>query len=202
MGITKDTLDRLNRLSILEKKETPIRMLELGCQNIYDQSYEGVTYGMIAKPYFESFGIEHLSWDITGCQLAEKVDLRQSVDVEKYGQFDVVSNFGTLEHVENTDDGGFYESFKNVHNLCKVGGLMIHETPMTGHWIGHGCNYVTQDFYKQLAEDNAYEIVELCEHFAMGNTTDGGLVCCVLRKHNDAEFVDKEVFEKYDYRNS
>jgi len=184
MGLTADTLDRLNRFGLLDIK-TPYRMLELGCQNVYDQNFNngrGLTYGMIAKDYFKNLNIDHTSWDITGCQCSEIVDLRIDVDVSKYGQFDVITDFGTTEHIENLEDKGFYEAFRNIHNLCKTNGYMIHETPLTGHWIGHGYNYVTEDFYLSLAKDMGYEILELTTHFCMGNFIDGCLVCCILKK--------------------
>lgn len=200
MGITNNSLERLNNFGLLNPKQ-PYRMLELGCQNIYGDAF-GTTYGMIAKEYFKGKQIEHISWDITACQCALKIDLRKKIDVKKHGQFDVITDYGTTEHVENTDDGGFYEAFKNIHNLCKLGGYMIHETPLTGHWIGHGFNYVTQEFYKKLAEDMGYQILDMKEHFAMGNTIDGGLLCCVLVKNKECDFVSKSRFQTYDFRKS
>ena len=79
---------------------------------------------------------------------------------------------------------------------------MIHENPKTGHWIGHGFNYVTEVFYTSLAKDMGYQILELTEHFAMGNITDGCNICCVLVKVEDKSFVTKEIFETYDVRES
>jgi hypothetical protein len=199
MGITNDSLKRLNRLGLINGSS--YRMLELGCQNIYDNdNYFGVTYGMIAKNFFIQKNIEHISFDITGCQCSEKVDLRENVDIKKYGLFDVITDYGTTEHIDNTELGGFYEGFKNIHQLCKVGGYMIHETPLTGHWIGHGFNYVTTEFYKSLAKDMDYTIIELDIHFCFGNYTDGGLVCCVLKKNSDNKFISRDIFKNYDIR--
>ena len=86
-------------LGLLPNK--PYRMLELGCQNIYGDAF-GTTYGMIAKSFFVGKNIEHISWDICGCQGSEIVDLRYDVDIQEKGQFDVITNFGislTADHV-------------------------------------------------------------------------------------------------------
>ena len=200
MGITNDSLNRLNRFGLLNP-EKPYKMLELGCQNIYGDAF-GTSYGSIAKDFFKGLNIEHTSWDICGCQGSEIVDLRLDINVAENGQFDVITNFGTTEHIENTEIGGFYEGMKNIHNLCKIGGYMIHENPKTGNWIGHGVNYVTEDFYRSLANDMGYQILELTEHFAMGNITDGCNICSVLVKVEDKPFVTKEIFETYDVRKS
>jgi hypothetical protein len=111
MGITNDSLDRLNRFGLLSP-EKPYKMLELGCQNIYGDAFE-TTYGSIAKDFFKRLNIEHTSWDVCGCQGSEIVDLRLDINVAEKVQFDVITNFGTTEHIENTEIGGFYEGMKN-----------------------------------------------------------------------------------------
>jgi hypothetical protein len=198
MGITTASLNRLNKFNLLDRNRK-YRMLELGCQNIYDNSYEGVSNQMIAKNYFTSLGVEHTSWDITGCQCSEKIDLRDILYLSKYGQFDVITDYGTLEHVENIEKGGFYEAYSNIHSLCKEGGLMIHESPAIGHWIGHGFNYVSQEFFIQLAKDNGYNVLEITMEYAMGNTTDAGLICCVLEKKSNNNFISKDIFNSYNF---
>lgn len=44
-------------------------------------------------------------------------------------QFDVITNYGTIEHINDQ-----YHAFKNVHDMCKSGGIMIHNFPPQGHW--------------------------------------------------------------------
>ena len=181
MGITQNSVDRLGRHNFLR----PLKMLELGAQNMYDNS----NYGAIAKAYFERIGIDHTSWDLIPHQGAMKVDLREQLTI--FEQYDVVTDFGTSEHV----DGDYYQVHKNIHNLCKVGGYIIHENPKTGHWPGHGCNYIDTQFYQSLAEMCGYKILELTEHNAMGNEIDGCNVCVVLQKTDDRPFIEKEQFE-------
>ena len=181
MGITQNSVDRLRRHNLLQ----PMKMLELGAQNMYDNDH----YGSIAKAYFEQIGIEHTSWDIIPHQGAIQVDLREDLPIVH--QYDIITDFGTSEHV----DGNYYQVHKNIHNLCKVGGFIVHKNPKTGHWPGHGCNYVNMNFYITLGQLCGYECIELTEHFAMGNTIDGCNICVVMRKMYDAPFITKEQFE-------
>lgn len=190
MGITKTSLDRLNNHQVLDKGA---KMLELGAQNVYDSE----NYGKVAKDIFEAIGIIHTSIDIKAHQGAIEADLREPITFTK-SKFDIVTDYGTTEHVE----GNLYEAFKNIHNLCRKGGVMIHENPKTGNWPEHGFNYYTQDFYKELAKLAGYEILELTEEPAMGNHIDGWNICAVLKKTTSEKFISKEEFETLDYRTS
>lgn len=190
MGITQKTLERLVNHKVLEKGS---KMLELGAQNVYDSE----NYGKVAKEIFEGMGIIHTSIDIKQHQGAIEADLREPLTFTK-SKFDLVTDYGTTEHVE----GNLYEAFKNIHNLCKKGGIMIHENPKTGNWPEHGFNYYTKSFYEMLAELAKYEILELTEEPAMGNTTDGWNVCAVLRKTEANKFIEESDFNKLDFRTS
>lgn len=179
MGITQQSLNRLSPYL-----QSGVKMLELGAQNLYDNKH----YNWIAKDYFELLGIEHISIDIIEHQKCIYTDLREPFDL---GEFDIVTNFGTCEHI----DGSLYIPFKNIHNACKPGGIMIHENPATGHWPGHGQHYFTMGFYTAIAKTCGYVIEDLCEEFAMGNTLDGKNICCVLRK-GDNDFITEEQFNE------
>lgn len=193
MGITNLSINRLEKFGALK---SGITMLELGCQNIYANGYADMTTSL--KEFPQRFGINMESWDILGCQNSKKVDLREPISEDYYEKFDVITDFGTTEHIE----GNYYQALKNIHDACKLGGIMIHETPLTGHWIGHGHNYLTPTFYEQLASVMGYTILDLCIEFAMGNVQDGGLVCCVLQKNSNIKFVSKKVFSSFDVKAS
>lgn len=180
MGITDKTLKRL--LPRIEKGKS---ILVIGCQNIYTAENNGG----LAHPYLESLGLDVTTIDITGCQGADVIDLREQYDWYKH---DIVLDAGSLEHV----DGNYYQAHKNIHDATKVGGIIMHENPKTGHWIGHGQNYVDMDFYRLLAEYAGYEILELCEEYAMGNITNGCNISVVMRKLIDAPFISEESFNK------
>jgi hypothetical protein len=202
MGITTDSMKRMERMGLLEKGT---RMLVCGCQNIYDHSFQGVEYGMIAQEYFDGNDMDVTTIDITGCNGSHTVDLRKEDALNEFikdGLFEAIVNHGTFEHIEGKE--GFYQAYKNIHEACELNGIMIHETPKTGHWIGHGNHYLSQEFYVDLAEKMGYKILEIGEHFAMGNTTDGGLVICVLQKIEETadEFLPMDEFLKLDIRES
>lgn len=188
MGITQLSLERLDRFRCTSG---PFKMGELGAQNCYFQPY----WLQIAKDYFVRRGIDHRSFDIVPHQGADFLDLREPLPDYFKGAFNVVTDFGTTEHV----DGNYYMANKNIHDMTAAGGLIIRENPKTGHWPGHGSNYLDMKFYQDLAKLCGYEILELKEEFAMGNTTDGGNVCVVLRKVDDRPFIDEKKFGSVKY---
>jgi hypothetical protein len=67
----------------------------------------------------------------------------------------VVINHGTAEHIFN-----IAQVFISIHSACKVGGLMIHESPFTG-WIDHGFYCLQPTLFYDLAAANGYEIVSV-----------------------------------------
>lgn len=156
-------------------------MLEFGSQNTY---FDSMQMG-IAKEYYASQGFDHYSLDANGEYDSEMVDLSTVLNLE---QCDIVTDFGTSEHVHN-----FYNCWLNKHNGCKVGGLIISENPKVNNWHGHGFHYVTQGFYKELAKVAGYETIELGEHPAMGNVTDGWNIYCVIKKVSE-KFPTKDQF--------
>lgn len=185
MGLTKHSYDLMMRYA---KKGDSI--LELGNQTIYF----GDDYGKPAKPMFEKMGFKHLSIDMNGEDGAKKSDLSVQSDFTggfTRNKFDIVTDFGTSEHIEES----FYNCWWNKHTNCKTGGYIISENPKTGNWKGHGHHYLTEDFYRKLADIQGYEIMELGEHPAMSNTTDGWNIYCVLKKLTD-KFITEKQFNK------
>lgn len=131
---------------LLEPLTGVSRMLELGNKKNHDGVY---------KAAFEAMGIEHVSVDWNGEDGALKLDLRVP-QWETLGQFDMVTNFGTTEHVASQK--GVWE---NIHRCLKVGGTLISMTPFPGDWSWHGEFYPTEDFYWQLAQRNGYVVERL-----------------------------------------
>jgi hypothetical protein len=185
MGITTDSLDRLKRHNGVGE----LKMCELGAQNLYTNDD---WYNRVAKDYFVENGVSHDSYDIIVHQGCAFMDLREPIASNLIGIYDVVTDYGTTEHV----DGNYYQACKNIHDLCKVGGLIFRDNPKTGNWIGHGCNYLNMNFYIELAKLCKYEILELTEHFAMGNVTDGCNICVALKKTTDSSFISEQEFNK------
>lgn len=176
MGITQLSLDRINR-----HLKPNSKLLIIGCQNLYNAE----NYMEIAHPYFERLGHTVRSLDILGCNGSETMDLREDLGFEP--EWDMVNDSGSKEHI----DGDLYQPMLNIHNACKIGGVMVHENPRFAHWPLHGQHFFSMDFYKELG----YEVLELCEEAAMGNFDTGMNVCAVLRKNNE-KFMSKRTFDK------
>ncbi|MDR1741721.1 MAG: CBS domain-containing protein [Synergistaceae bacterium] len=95
--------------------------------------------------------------DADGRNGAIVFDLNRSIKSE-YGfnkEFDLVTNFGTAEHCFNQ-----YEVFRNMHDLCRAGGVLIGFYPTQG-CINHGYFHYTPKLLLELALANRYEILGL-----------------------------------------
>jgi len=145
------------------------RMCELGNKKSGDNTY---------KAYFESLGFEHVSVDINGLDGALRMDLRKPLNL---GQFDMVTNIGTSEHVVDNQEA----VWRNIHEAVKVGGVYIGMCPSPGDWHWHGQWYPSQEFYKQFAERNGYRI----EHLAIGREYPNRNVDVRMVKVSDLPFT-------------
>lgn len=101
----------------------------------------------------ERIGIDYLSYDIFNGFKTQIFDLNvEELPPSLRGQFDLVLNCGTTEHVLNQ-----FNSFRVIHDAVKVGGLIYHALPMTGY-LDHGYfNYNPRLFF-DLATANQYAI--------------------------------------------
>lgn len=114
-------------------------MLELGNKRARGQrSY---------KIAFQRLGIRHVSVDLNGHDGALKLDLRQPLNL---GTFDVVTNFGTSEHV--SDQAAVW---RNMVEAVRLDGILVSHTPHSG-WTNHGIFYPTVSFYVDLAMLNGF----------------------------------------------
>jgi len=211
MGITDFSLriikESLGVFETIEKRKVK-DVWELGAQNLYlasnPKSDNRRTY---AKDWFLERGIAHLAIDLSKEDGAIPIDLERGFEKTEYesimqhqiderGGFelmagyprDIVTDFGTSEHVRS-----FWNvwSWKNI--LCREGGLIISENPKSGSWPGHGFNYVTEEFYEELADLMGYSILNMKVNAAMGNKTDGWNVLCVLEKRKE-KMIPEEKF--------
>lgn len=110
------------------------------------------------KDWYLSIGFgSYLAIDVNTERDAVAMDL--NVDLGKHynfnQQFDLVTNNGTGEHVFNQ-----YMVFKNAHDLCSVGGFMIHVLPFY-RWVDHGFFNYNPNLFPCLANQNGYELREL-----------------------------------------
>lgn len=73
---------------------------------------------------------------------------------EKYSYtdtFDLVTNNGTGEHIFDQK-----AVFENMHNLCKVGGVMINVLPFAP-WLNHGFYNFNPNLFRDVAAANEYK---------------------------------------------
>src|SRR6202008_3458775 len=74
-----------------------------------------------------------------------------SVSKDELGRYQLVTNFGTTEHVANQ-----LNAFKVIHDLVRHGGVMIHHLPMQG-MLNHGLVNYNPKFFWMLARSNGYK---------------------------------------------
>ena len=180
MGYTGFTVE------LIEKHLDGVKsVIDLGAQNMYNQPVIPAPY---ASEWYEGKGIEYACIDVSLENNAINLDL--STDFYhnaaiKSQYFDLLVDAGTSEHVGDHGKFGWeaiYNCWKYKFNYSRIGGKIISENPKTGNWPGHGFNYYTEDFYRNLEAKSDLKILSLGEHPAMGNTTDGWNIYCVMEK--------------------
>lgn len=169
------------------------KMFELGCQEIRKRVRKGLKSPQSGRSYFISIGMKVVSVDKTGCLNSIKMDLRKPLPSEYYNKFDIVTNFGTTEHIKPFEYQ--YNCFKNIHLSGKKGLVMIHFLPKKKKYLGHCQAYYTHDFFKLLAKYNKYKIIFIEDVKERATTSTIGV--CLVKKYNN-DFMEKnEIFIKY-----
>jgi hypothetical protein len=162
LGITKRIHSfEIASLTAARLDYAKLRLCELGNQYFVDLGEEV----HLAKGVYSSWGVDHVSIDLNGENGALVVDLDKPVPRALVGGFDVVTNYGTLEHANNQ-----FQAFKNVHDICRVGGLMLHALPPPGHWPKHGRYYYPSLFPTRLAKACGYSIINLTQRNCYSDT--------------------------------
>jgi hypothetical protein len=136
--------------------------------------------------YKDQASITSVDWH--GKNRALKLDL--STVLKDKLQGDILTNFGTIEHV--TD---LYNALLNAHNFTKEGGIMIHANPKTGTFAGHGNHFFTQEFWQALASICEYEAIDIYEKRPYSDENSDIEVFAILRK-GKAKFPEREKFIK------
>lgn len=143
-------------------------MLEFGNKRGTDGP--GDTY----KAAFEAMGIRHTSVDLNGEDGALAMDLSKPLDL---GRFDMVTNIGTSEHVRDQAP-----VWRNAITAAQK--VFVSITPHPGDWPGHGFWYPSADFYAQLAQRNAFDVIKLDTLDGMGRR----LIACRMERRAEALF--------------
>jgi tetratricopeptide (TPR) repeat protein len=129
----------------------------------------------VFKRWFTQEGWSHVSIDLNGEGGALVLDLQKQIDPETIGgPFDIVTNFGTTEHVDEQ-----WQCWENAHELVKEGGHLISATPFPGDWPGHGRWYPSVEWYHQFAALNGYVIER---EFVQFDHLQQRTICMRMRK--------------------
>lgn len=97
------------------------------------------------------------------------------------GDFDVVTNFGTSEHVFNQA-----AIMRFMHELLKPGGIVLHVVPAAGG-RDHGFFNYHPSFFWDLARCNGYEVLDLryVPHYALQSHFPNSAIDVDLKRHTD-----------------
>jgi hypothetical protein len=107
----------------------------------------------LAREFWTWLGLNYASIDIDGSPGSIPLDLNyDEVPADLVGCYDIVTNFGTTEHVANQ-----LQSFKIIHDLAAAGALMLHVLPASGT-PNHGLVSYNPKFFWMLGRSNGYKI--------------------------------------------
>lgn len=174
-----------NTLNSLGLKYRGLKWCELGNQIIIHMGNK------VAKEIYSSLGVEHISIDLNGENGALPIDLDKPVPFIFLNQFDVITNYGTLEHVNNQ-----VQAFKNVHDMCKKDGIMIHVLPPPGNWPKHCRYYYSEKFMKKLARICEYQMINYKSLDKSEYAAPKNLIAVTYIKKKNNVFINKEDFDK------
>jgi len=236
MGIGRSTLELFSNLykkgffdsikSVIElgsqevhietKRDIAVFLKSIGVKNINDEIKKAYSfkrtirhkmlfpYRFPAKKLYGWLGIkDYESIDSNGDFGAHVFDLNKDIrKTYKYKeQFDLVTNFGTTEHVFDQ-----HMCFKNIHNLTKSGGYMLHGVPLAtlDKNINHCFYCINPPLYKDLAVANNYTLTSMwlqindkiikpySENILRNKSTINSpsnlLIYCILRKNSQRAF--------------
>lgn len=170
---------------------TPFQLMDFDNSNLFE----------VAKAFYAAtFAPSRIvSIDYNGSPTALRHDLNRPLPLDE--RSDLVINHGTAEHVFN-----IAQVFATMHDRCRDGGLMVHESPFTG-WIDHGFYCLQPTLFYDLAAANCYEVVlvaieeiqsgtiiklESREHVyrlaEAGQIPNNSMLFVALRKRGDSAF--------------
>jgi hypothetical protein len=107
-----------------------------------------------ARDFWRWLGFQYAAIDIDGSAGSIPLDLNfDSIPPEHEGKYNLVTNFGTTEHVANQ-----LNAFKIIHDLTAPNGIMVHELPAQG-MFNHGLVNYNPKFFWLLARSNGYKFI-------------------------------------------
>lgn len=125
-----------------------------GASSLPDERLREISNGGLLGEVLIDAGFKYVALDIFEAERTIVFDLNShSPGPKLIDQFDLVTNFGTTEHVFNQ-----IEAFKTMHLLLKPGGISFHDLPFCG-FIRHGLFRYDPLFFSSLIKSNDYQLV-------------------------------------------
>jgi tetratricopeptide (TPR) repeat protein len=115
----------------------------------------GVPRWWTATPdFYAVLGLkEYYAADLNDKRAEYLIDLNRPTMLPR--KFDVITDFGTLEHVFNIGNG-----IKFIHDHLELGGIALHVLPAFGDY-NHGFYNIHSTFFKDVAAANGYELIDI-----------------------------------------
>ena len=168
---------------------TGLNILEFGNQHIWEHAKSFLsTNSDVAKDWYMGRGAkEYVSIDTNGQDGALSLDLTKPLPQELQNRFDVVTNIGTIEHFD-IDSKSQWQGFYNAVDLCKIGGIILHQLVPENMWLDH-CKIWYKDglgevfakyFGCDLLEENRLQLFRLNPNVEY--------ICIALKKIRDVAF--------------
>jgi len=143
LSIPYELLDDIVRRRAGIDSEPVLR--EMYANNAFQPGAQEKFYRLLGVASYASIDLHDSRADI-------RHDMNLPLNVER--QFDVITNFGTAEHIFNV-----FQFFDNVHRLLKAGGTALHVLPACGD-VNHGFYNFHLIFFHRLAKANNYDILD------------------------------------------
>jgi hypothetical protein len=155
------------------------KIAELGAQYLM-----GEEWGEYGPPYFKNVfnNLDITSFDITGENDSIIMNLSKDIPDDFKNKFDIITNFGTTEHVQNQ-----YICWKNIFDMVKLNGIVISEIPKKDNWHNHCKYYFDEDTFKSMHLD--FKIIDIQDRWWEGN---GNNIYCVMEKTHQNKFKTQE----------
>ncbi len=192
MGVNPKSADYFfNILKAAEMRDfSKVSVCILGNQNMRSPSHTIPEYNhKTFRRVLVSHGFGRVeSVDINGRDESLVMDLSKPISRELVGKFDVVLDYGTLEHILYNQ----WQVFKNMHDFLKTCGVIIHGFLPPERSRGHGFWIYDKEFLCWIAKSCSYKIVDIqvgmTDYFRFSNRTT---LFFTMQKEIKSKFMDK-----------
>jgi hypothetical protein len=199
--VNNDIIENYESLDKLAKLFGVAPFSEKFAWKIRDQKY--LASGMqelpkdapLARELYEHLGLKYSCVDIDASPQSIRLDLNfDSVPQERKGNYVLVTNLGTTEHVINQ-----LNAFKVIHDLTARNGIMVHTLPFQG-FATHGLVNYTMKFFWLLVRSNLYRVIDTDISAWKRVSMSKDIVNFV--KKNSVVFENKEHVEKLELQDT